>query len=294
MSTDHNSARIFAKLEFQNPFRSVKDRVAIAMIDELFKKDPNFSKPILEYTGGNLGLALASICAEIDLPLKLVVSHISPALKELQSKGFCEIVLTNPELGFWNVMQTAEKIANENPNYEFLYQHKNEANLKVHENQTGPEIIQQLKKKNISACDAWVASIGTGGSLIGVYNHLSLFNPNLKLIAVSPKELPYGSLNPPNGLPKFAGSGGLGCGRKQSFVESLESKISAHYTFNLQETIEAGIHFYKSTGIQIGTSAAARLRRIKRKKAFPATGWFGLGSSCSDVIPANNSYVALL
>lgn len=259
ISTPPDSARIFAKLEYQNPFGTIKDRVAFAMVKRIFDNDPTFCRPILEYTGGSLGVSLASICSELELPLIIVASHISPQLKSVEDRQLCQIVRVDPSFGFWNVMERAREIAKSNPHLEFLYQHQNPANLQTHKDQTGVEIIEQLTKMNISTCDAWVASIGTGGSLVGVFERLRLKFPEVQLVAVSPSELPYGSTEPPNGKPKFAGSGGLGCGRKQPFVESIDHLISRHMKFTFEETNIEVKRFFDDTGIKIGTSAAANL-----------------------------------
>jgi cysteine synthase A len=126
-----------------------------------------------------------------------------------------------------------------------------------------------------------VASIGTGGTLIGVYEALSRVHPAVELHAVSPAELPYGSQEPPNGRRKFAGSGGLGCGRKQPFVEAREDRLAGHATFSLNETIREIWRFHEATGLRIGTSSAANLlvaRAVARR--------LGPGSTVVTVFPS--------
>lgn len=258
------SGRILAKCEWHNPTGSVKDRTAYAMMIDLLrnidKKDLKHLH-ILEYSGGNLSLPLAIICNLLQIKLTLVLSAASnkSLLTKLQSFG-PEIKLVDKQKGFWGVMQTTFDLSNENPHYTFLYQHKNEANFLVHKNETGNEILAQVTN-NI---DAWVASIGTGGTLMGVYETLSSKYPNIQLHAVTPAELPYGSEQPPNGLRKYAGSGGLGSGRKQYFVERKEERITRHWTYQFKDTILEMKRFYEETGVRIGTSAAANLLAARK------------------------------
>ncbi len=257
LKTPPGSARVFAKLEMHNPYGTVKDRVAFAMISKLLLDSRGEVRHVLEYTGGSLGVALSKICKALELPLTLVVAKVSEALAECETRGECILNRTDPEKGFWNVIETAKEIASQNPQMHFLYQHENDANLKVHLETTGPEILNQLDSLGITRCDAWIAAIGTGGSLIGVHNAFAHRYGEVEMIAVSPRELPYGSQFVPNGLPKFAGSGGLGCGRKQFFVEPLEKKIVQHFTYSYDESVVGAHQFELEHGFQIGTSSAA-------------------------------------
>lgn len=254
------AAKILAKCEWHNPTGSVKDRTAYALMIEALRdaeqRDQNHLH-ILEYSGGNLGLSLATICHLLQIELTLVLSDGAnkSLLTRLHELG-AEVVLVDKQKGFWGVMEKAFELAAANPSYTFLYQHQNEANVQIHKNMTGREILQQVPDK----IDAWVASIGTGGTLIGVYEALSTRDPDVQLHAVSPAELPYGSPQPPNGLRKYAGSGGLGCGRKQIFVERREENVTQYWTVSFAETLVEMKRFYEETGVKIGTSAAANLR----------------------------------
>ncbi|WP_018132425.1 PLP-dependent cysteine synthase family protein [Effusibacillus pohliae] len=253
------SGRIFAKCEWYNPTGSVKDRAAYEMMmDVLLEKERNNQQHlhILEYSGGNLGISLATICNLLEINLTLVLSSGShkSLLKKLQMLG-AKVELVDKQKGFWGVMETAFRLSESSDSYTFLYQHRNEANFRAHRNGTAIEILRQIPNQ----IDAWVASIGTGGTLMGVYETLSSKYPNIQLHAVTPAELPYGSDQPPNGLRKFAGSGGLGCGRKQYFVERNEGEVTRHWTYRFEETLEEAKRFYVETGVQIGTSAAANL-----------------------------------
>lgn len=247
---------IFAKCEWDNPTGTVKDRAALAMMDHLDSGRNNRASPhILEYSGGSLARSLAALCATRDIKLTLVLSDAidQPLRDELRAYD-ADIHLVDNNLGFWGVMQAACAISRVHPDWSFLYQHHNLANLQTHCRTTGREILQQLSGRTI---DAWVASIGTGATLIGVYQALTKVFPALQMHAVSPKELPYGSTAPPNGLKKFAGSGGLGYGRKQPFVAPYESLIVKHWQYTYEETIVAMRRFFDLTDLRIGSSSAA-------------------------------------
>jgi cysteine synthase A len=256
-----NGSRVFAKCEWTNPTGTVKDRPVFGMVYRELKKTPLARRGeihILEYTGGSLGLALSRLCARLGLRLTLVLSAATdPALvAELSGHG-SEVVLVDRERGFWGVMEMARRLAAENPTWRFLYQHENPANLWMHRYTTGQEIAEQLPNDAVDGPCAWLASIGTGGTLMGVYAALVPKLPQLQLFATTPAELPYGSNAPPNGKPKFLGSGGLGCGRKQPFVASDESRIKGHMQYSYDEALRGMRDFHALTGLKIGSSAAA-------------------------------------
>lgn len=257
--TEKGSARIFAKLEGENPFKTIKDRAALAMLCAELDRSPDKPLHILEYTGGSLGISLSALCEAVNIPLTLVVSSSfdKEMANVLETQG-TKIYWVDSAKGFWAVIERAHALASKHPSHRFLFQHENPANLWAHQNVTGPEILKQWKTIGKGASiDAWVASIGTGGTLMGVYEALRSAFPEVSLFATSPIELPYGSEAPPNGLSKFAGSGGLGCGRKQKFVEMKEKEIRKHYLYPYSQCVEASDAFFALTGISIGTSAAA-------------------------------------
>lgn len=255
-------ARVFAKCEWTNATGTVKDRPVFAMIYRELRNAhrAGVRKPlhILEYTGGSLGLALAGLCARLGLRLTLVMSDATdPTVVSVIRDTGAETVLTQRVRGFWGVMETAFELAECNPDWRFLYQHRNPANPWIHRATTGREIIAQLPDGSCKRSCAWVASIGTGGTLLGVHRALARAVPHLQTFATTPAEAPYGTVAPPNGLPKFLGSGGLGCGRKQPLVIGDESKIAGHYHFTYAESLLGMLQFHARTGLRIGSSAAA-------------------------------------
>ena len=250
----------FAKLEWENPTGSIKDRTAFAMIHDLLLTSDTRQLDelhILEYSGGNLAIALSHLCGQLRLKNDLVFgSYVCPdAVAKMQDQGSHTHVV-DKDLGFWEVVQTAGRLAENHPDWSYLHQHENPANLRMHETCTGGEISAQLAALSLRATH-WIASIGTGGTLIGVHQALSRANPDLITFATTPAELPYGTSEPANGLAKFDGSGGLGEGRKQPFVEPAESNITGHIHLAFDETIAAMRVFEQLTGIWIGSSAAA-------------------------------------
>ncbi len=252
-------AAIFAKCEWANiPSGTVKDRTVFGMVYRLLKatraRTETGPLQILEYTGGSLGGSLSRLCRRLGQALQLVLSDATHPdfLAELHGQG-TETVLVPREQGFWGVMETAKKLAAANPSWHFLYQHENPANLWMHRETTGPEIARALPGRP----DALVASIGTGGTLIGVASILAELNPELQVYATTPAEAPYGTDCPPNGLPKFLGSGGFGCGRKQPIVAAAEEMIAGHLHFSYIESLRGMRQFHAKTGLRIGSSAAA-------------------------------------
>lgn len=255
------AARIFAKCEWQNPYGSIKDRVAYALICDALQKHgerPLSELKIMEYSGGNLAAALSGIAAKLGLAMRFVLSSAAGAsLLDLLAQRGARVDLVDKELGFLEVIRHAIKIAEQEPEWQLLYQHRNALNVAFHRNTTGAEILQQLPLLAGQAKPrAWLASIGTGGSLIGVAQALLPHFPDMACIGVTPSELPYGSDAPPNGLPKYGGSGGLGHGIRQPFVQMLDAQLE-QYILSFPEAISGMAQFYHATGIKIGSSAAA-------------------------------------
>lgn len=264
----NNNGRIFAKCEWENPTGSIKDRVAYYMVESYLRdnQDDAENTHFLEYTGGSLGVSLAWITNLLNLPLLLVLSEStsSSTIKRVMELG-ADVHFVDKEKGFLGVINEAINISKHNASLSFLYQHKNRANLMCHYNTTGEELINQLPM-NINA---WVASIGTGGTLMGVYRRLKETHTDIELFATNPNELAYGDVAPPNSLKKFSGSGGLGYGQKQTFVEEQEDQIKKHFRVSYSECLACMHDFYVKEGMKIGTSAAANLiaaRKIARNK----------------------------
>jgi cysteine synthase A len=271
---DRGGARILAKLEWQNPVRSVKDRVAYALLcDALVKHNdrPLDQLRIVEYSGGNLANSLSYLCSELGISTHFVLSSAAPtSLLTLLQERRAEVELVDKELGFYAVVQRALGFASQKPDWTLLYQHRNTANVAAHTTTTGVEIVEQIG--NVKPA-AWVASIGTGGTLIGVARTLVARFPSIRIVGVTPAELPYGSHEPPNGLAKYAGSGGMGYGVRQPFVHAYKGAVE-HHTVSFAEAMKAMVEFLRLTDIRIGSSAAANwiaAREIARELPSDAT-----------------------
>lgn len=250
-----NGARILAKCEWMNPVGSIKDRVAYALVCSALRgvEDPT-SLRVLEYSGGNLASALATLASRVGFTLRVVLSDASAPslLARLRDLGV-QVDLVDRQQGFVAVIQRARDIAAE-PGWTLLYQHRNPANVAFHELTTGAEMVAQLEGR---APDAWLTSIGTGGTLIGVLRALRGRFGDVPAYGVSPAELPYGSDEPPNGRPKYAGSGGLGFGMRQPFVHAYDDSIAGHINVPLPDANAAMVRLAVATGLEVGTSAAA-------------------------------------
>nr|VFJ66424.1 MAG: cysteine synthase A [Candidatus Kentron sp. DK] len=265
---NREGARILAKLEWHNLISlSVKDRTVHGMLRAAIKEAINKEKDslhILEYGGGSLAIGLAILGKLLDIPMTLVLPGFVPEdfSKQLTLYG-ARVLKGDPERNFLGAIEKAQEIAREEEGLTFLHQHRNPANPKAFETGMAVETLSQLDQMGIDSVDAWTAAIGSGGTLIGVYNGLVKKYPSLALYCITPKEMPYGTSQAPTTKPKLWGSGGTGCGIKQRCVETMEEKITGHFYYALEEAYHGMAEYYKKTGVLIGSSSAANLLAAK-------------------------------
>lgn len=175
--------RILAKMEGQNPAGSVKDRIALSMIDEA-ETDGTLTPgaTIIEPSSGNTGIAMAMICRIRGYHLKVVLpENVSIERRQLLEVYGAEIIPSPGAEGSNGAVRRAQQLADEHPEWVFLYQYGNEANPRAHYRTTGPEIFQ-----DVPDITHFVAGLGTSGTLLGVGTFLKEQNPAVKVMAVEP------------------------------------------------------------------------------------------------------------
>ena len=174
---------ILAKLEGQNPGGSVKDRVALAMIEDAEKRgDLKPGQTILESSSGNTGIGLALVATVKGYPIKIVLpENVSVERKQLLKLWNADIITTPGSEGSNGAMRHAQELAQQHPEYWYPFQYGNAANPKAHYEGTGPEIWRDAPEVT-----HFVAGLGTAGTLIGVGTYLKEQNPELQIWAIEP------------------------------------------------------------------------------------------------------------
>ena len=177
------SARLLAKLEGQNPAGSVKDRIARAMVlDAEADGALTPGRTIIEPSSGNTGIALAMIARVRGYPLKIVLpENVSIERRQALEVFGAEIIPSPGEEGSNGAVQLARRLADENPDWAFLYQYANEANPRAHYETTGPEIL-----RDVPDVTHFVAGLGTSGTLMGAGTYLKEQKPEVQVLAVEP------------------------------------------------------------------------------------------------------------
>ena len=265
-------AHILAKLESFNPGGSVKDRICLAMIEDAEAK--GLLKPgatVIEPTSGNTGIGLAMVCAVKGYKLILTMPESMSAERIQILKGYgTQLVLTPAKEGMVGAVKRAEEIAKKTPHAFIPQQFNNPANPEVHRRTTAQEILRATDGE----LDAFVAGVGTGGTITGVGAVLKKRNPQIKIVAVEPKNSPVLS----GGSPGPHMIQGIGAG----FVPEVLNRavIDEIIAVSEEDAHAMSARLAKEEGIFVGISAgAACWAALKVAKAM------GAGKTVLTVLP---------
>uniref|UniRef100_A0A7V3YKL2 Cysteine synthase n=1 Tax=Candidatus Caldatribacterium californiense TaxID=1454726 RepID=A0A7V3YKL2_9BACT len=252
--------KVAAKLEFFNPCGSVKDRIAVSMIEEAEQQGllgPNST--IIEPTSGNTGIGLAFVCAQRGYRLILTMPEsVSVERRKILTRFGAEVVLTPQEEGMRGAVRKAEELLAQIPNSFMPQQFKNPANPKIHRETTAEEIWRDTD----GAIDIFVAGVGTGGTITGVAEVLKPRKPSLRVVAVEPARSPVLS----GGQPGQHKIQGIGAGfvpdvlRLELVDEIIRVEDDAAFATAERLAKEEGI----LAGISSGAAAWAALEVAKR------------------------------
>lgn len=250
-SQNIEGVRLLAKLEYLNPAGSVKDRIALAMIEDAEKRGIlKEGATIIEPTSGNTGIGLASVAAAKGYHTILTLPETMSVERRNLLKAYgAELVLTEGSKGMKGAIAKAEELQKSIPGAVILGQFDNPANPAAHAATTGPEIWEDTDGK----VDIFVAGVGTGGTVTGIGTYLKSKNPNIQIVAVEPKDSPVLS----GGQPGPHKLQGIGAG----FVPSvLNTQVYDEViTVSTEEAFSTGRLIAHKEGILVGITSGAAL-----------------------------------
>lgn len=244
-----DDATVYVKLESFNPASSVKDRIALSMIDAAEKSGAlQPGATIVEPTSGNTGIGLAMIAAARGYKLILVMPETMSIERRNLLKAYgAELVLTPGPEGMKGAIRKAEEIVQENPAYFMPQQFKNPANPQIHRELTAREVLEQAQGQ----LDAFVGGVGTGGTITGVGEILKQSFPGIKIVAVEPAASPVLS----GGQPGPHKIQGIGAG----FVPDVLNVqiVDEIITVSNEDAMETARKLARQEGILVGISSGA-------------------------------------
>lgn len=245
------NSMIIAKIESFNPLSSVKDRAGLAMIKDGEEKGKiNSDTVIIESTSGNLGIALAFVCASKGYRLILTMPESMSAERRSLLKALgAELILTPKEEGMRGAIDRAQELALEHEDSYLINQFGNPSNVEAHYSSTGPEIWSDSNED----IDLFVAGVGTGATISGTGKYLKEKNSILKVIAVEPEESPVISGGSP-GPHKIQGIG-AGFIPENLNVDLIDETIQVTY----EEAVETARALASAEGLLVGPSSGAAL-----------------------------------
>ena len=270
-------AEIYVKLEYQNPGASVKDRIAISMV-EVAEQEGKL-KPgdtIVEPTSGNTGIGLALVAAAKGYKAILVMPEtMSIERRNLLRAYGADLVLTPGSEGMNGAVKKAEELVKENPGYFMPQQFKNQANVKIHRETTGPEIVEAINSLD-GKLDAFVAGIGTGGTISGAGEVLKANFKDVKVYAVEPAGSPILSGGNP-GPHKIQGIGA-------NFIPDILNRevYDEVITVENEDAFDYARRAAKEEGILCGISSGAAIFA-----ALQVAKKLGKGKRVVAIVPSN-------
>ena len=256
------TAHLLCKLECFNPAGSAKDRIALFMLDDAEERGLiKEGATIIEPTSGNTGIGLAALCARRGYRLILTMpDSMSAERRALLTAYGAEIVLTDGALGMTGAVAKAKELACEIENSFIPSQFENPANPEAHYKTTGPEIWKDCEGK----IDAFVAGVGTGGTISGTARYLKEKNPNCRIVAVEPEASPLLSKG-------YAGAHGLqGIGANFVPLNLDRDIIDDIIAVTEEDAYQAARTFAATEGFLVGiTSGAALHAAVELSKQMP-------------------------
>ncbi|OGX68084.1 MAG: cysteine synthase A [Paenibacillus sp. RIFOXYA1_FULL_44_5] len=272
-----DSAEVYVKLEFQNPGSSVKDRIAISMVNEAEKEGKLApGATIIEPTSGNTGIGLAMVAAAKGYKAIIVMPDTMSMERRNLLRAFgAELILTPGAEGMKGAIAKAEELNKEIPNSFLPQQFNNPANVKIHRETTGPEIVEAIQEYD-GKLDAFVAGIGTGGTITGTGSVLKEHFPGIAIVAVEPAGSPVLS----GGQPGAHKIQGLGAGFVPKILNtSIYDEI---ITVENDDAFATSRRVAKEEGILGGISSGAAIFA-----ALQVAKKLGKGKRVVTVLPSN-------